>query len=539
MALDISNASIGLDKGGIKKVKDDIELNLIDESIKVIKNDVEALKNNIPNYWVGAAGKAFALKCESERSKVSTILKVLKAKVEIDLGTMAANTVLADAEVATAIWAMSGGGGSSTGSPSGGGNTPAPAPTIPDPSNSPQNLEEDPTSTPEKDNQEAEDIDVDGTPTVPAEEAPKEPTVGEPPLEPTVGEPPVAEPTVGEPPLEEPTVGEPPIAEPTVGEPPIAEPTVGEPPLEEPTVGEPPLEEPTVGEPPLPTIDGSAGEDTPTVPAEEAPKDNNDTDKPIVPGEEPPAEGQQDTDSPVVNPGESTAQIEQEKGEQQLAEDNKPESSLVPGEEEPKDTDDTNKPTVPGEEAPTDSQTPVVNPGEATAQTEQEKGQQQPETQEEKPQVQPGSELAAYEEEKGRQHAEEVAAQQAAASAERQTATMSAAESWLDTPYLYGGEGKNGIDCSSFVQHVAASVGVDLPRTTDTQIKCGSSISRDDLKPGDLIFTNNGDHVVIYAGIVDGVPSTIGASSTGGRVKYVPLEYHSGIIDYRRIPGMN
>lgn len=103
MGLDIGTSSIGVSKEGMTKVKEDIRIDLIEASIKNVKDDVEALKNNIPNYWVGAAATAFSAKAEAEKTKVITILKVLNEKMELDLGAMAANTAIADAEVASAI----------------------------------------------------------------------------------------------------------------------------------------------------------------------------------------------------------------------------------------------------------------------------------------------------------------------------------------------------------------------------------------------------------------------------------------------------
>src|SRR5690606_13757271 len=81
---------------------------------------------------------------------------------------------------------------------------------------------------------------------------------------------------------------------------------------------------------------------------------------------------------------------------------------------------------------------------------------------------------------------------------------MDRIEEYLHTPYLWGGESKDGIDCSSFVQNVMyMALGVKLPRTSLEQSKKGSQISTDELTLGDLLFfdtMNKGhtSHVGIY-----------------------------------------
>ena len=82
---------------------------------------------------------------------------------------------------------------------------------------------------------------------------------------------------------------------------------------------------------------------------------------------------------------------------------------------------------------------------------------------------------------------------------------MDAILKWMGTPYELGGETRSGIDCSAFSREIfKTSAGVDLPRTTEQQVKLGSSVSQENLKFGDLIFFNttgqNPSHVGIYIG---------------------------------------
>lgn len=69
--------------------------------------------------------------------------------------------------------------------------------------------------------------------------------------------------------------------------------------------------------------------------------------------------------------------------------------------------------------------------------------------------------------------------------------------------YVWGAVGPNTFDCSGLVQYVYAKVGKNLPRTTYDQVKVGTTVSMNALKPGDLIFwgsTTAPYHVAIYIG---------------------------------------
>jgi len=76
----------------------------------------------------------------------------------------------------------------------------------------------------------------------------------------------------------------------------------------------------------------------------------------------------------------------------------------------------------------------------------------------------------------------------------------------LRTPYLWGGTTPNGFDCSGFVYYLFTTHGVNMTRTTSAQLATtGTSISRANLQPGDLVFFSiamNGivDHVGLYMG---------------------------------------
>jgi len=71
----------------------------------------------------------------------------------------------------------------------------------------------------------------------------------------------------------------------------------------------------------------------------------------------------------------------------------------------------------------------------------------------------------------------------------------------LGVPYLYGGTGKDGMDCSAFTETVYAATGVQLPRSTADQFAGGTDVGRDRLHFGDLVFFGSGEESPSHVGI--------------------------------------
>jgi cell wall-associated NlpC family hydrolase len=93
---------------------------------------------------------------------------------------------------------------------------------------------------------------------------------------------------------------------------------------------------------------------------------------------------------------------------------------------------------------------------------------------------------------------------------------QNAHQEWQGTPYRYGGEGSNGIDCSAFTQQVFRDFfNKDLPRHTRSQLQVGEGIRRRSIKTGDLIFFKTGRRS-LHVGISMGNGDFLHASVSSG-----------------------
>jgi len=90
----------------------------------------------------------------------------------------------------------------------------------------------------------------------------------------------------------------------------------------------------------------------------------------------------------------------------------------------------------------------------------------------------------------------------------------------IGKPYVWGGTGPDGFDCSGLVQAAWAAAGVAIPRTTYEDWDDLPHIPVSQMVPGDLIIYNDEGHVGMYVGggyIID-------APHTGLDVERVPYD---------------
>jgi len=107
-----------------------------------------------------------------------------------------------------------------------------------------------------------------------------------------------------------------------------------------------------------------------------------------------------------------------------------------------------------------------------------------------------------------------------------------AAESFIGTPYVWGGASRSGVDCSGLVMLAYDAAGIYLPHYSGAQYEDTERVPLYDIQPGDLLFYGyDGDeHVAMYVGY----GKMIEAEETGTRVHIVPVRLGYGFVGLGR-----
>ncbi|MEU2725341.1 C40 family peptidase [Streptomyces smyrnaeus] len=104
---------------------------------------------------------------------------------------------------------------------------------------------------------------------------------------------------------------------------------------------------------------------------------------------------------------------------------------------------------------------------------------------------------------------------------ERSARAVAFARGALGKPYVWGGTGPSGYDCSGLTQAAWKAAGVSLPRTSYSQIHAGERVSRGELAPGDLVFFYDS---VSHVGLYIGGGRMIHAPRPGTAVRVAPID---------------
>lgn len=76
----------------------------------------------------------------------------------------------------------------------------------------------------------------------------------------------------------------------------------------------------------------------------------------------------------------------------------------------------------------------------------------------------------------------------------------------LGKPYVWGGTGPSGFDCSGLLWQAFRRAGIDMPRVSMAQAERGKRVALSQLRPGDLVAWENNprqkgaDHIALYIG---------------------------------------
>ena len=103
---------------------------------------------------------------------------------------------------------------------------------------------------------------------------------------------------------------------------------------------------------------------------------------------------------------------------------------------------------------------------------------------------------------------------------------ISYARAQLGKPYVAGAAGPKAFDCSGLTMMAYRQIGIDMPHLSFTQAKMGWTVSRDDIRAGDLLFFFGGQAPARNLGHVAlAVSAThmISAPRPGLRVHLVPI----------------
>lgn len=104
------------------------------------------------------------------------------------------------------------------------------------------------------------------------------------------------------------------------------------------------------------------------------------------------------------------------------------------------------------------------------------------------------------------------------------------ARTYIGTPYKWGGNDNNGIDCSGLLVRSFESIGMKIPRTTSQQIDLGKKVSLKKSREGDLVFFAFGKskRKVTHVGLVS-------KYNTSSDINFIHASSSRGVVETQLI----
>ena len=99
---------------------------------------------------------------------------------------------------------------------------------------------------------------------------------------------------------------------------------------------------------------------------------------------------------------------------------------------------------------------------------------------------------------------------------------------WIGTPYHFGGDSRNGIDCSGFTKELYGKVfNLTIKRNSRDIFSMVSPVRKDELQEGDLVFFKIHSRSISHVGIYLGNGRFAHASSRGVAISSLDDDYYS------------
>ncbi|NUR63916.1 MAG: hypothetical protein HOV87_35450 [Catenulispora sp.] len=115
----------------------------------------------------------------------------------------------------------------------------------------------------------------------------------------------------------------------------------------------------------------------------------------------------------------------------------------------------------------------------------------------------------------------------------RAAAAVAFAKSQLGKPYIFGGTGPGGYDCSGLTQAAWKAAGVSIPRTATAQMQGLRAIPASAAQPGDLIFFYGNSSYVNHVGMYIGNGLVLHAPRPGSTVSIAAISTMP-VVSYAR-----